>query len=208
MDKEKLILKDIFLFKGVNESLFDSIEFSRAVTFNKGEVIYGTNSFKKAIGVILSGKAQARNGKGKTLLSVFSAGAVFGAAALFTKDSCYVSQITAQTTCKVQFIEEDLLEALFKTEPQTAINYISFLSDKIRYLNEKITIFTGESAESRLYSYLIANCDEKGDLPDEMCKKKLADALNMGRTSLYRSLDNLEQKNLIIRTKRKVKVLL
>ena len=108
-----------------------------------------------------------------------------------------MSVIRATTACRVQFIPEETLRQLFAAYPQTAANYIAFLSDKVRFLNGKIATYTSAGAAGRLYYWLGANCDEAGHLPAGLTMTKLAKMLNVGRTSLYRALEELEQKGLI-----------
>ena len=89
------------------------------------------------------------------------------------------------------------------TEESLSLNtFISFLSSRIRFLNEKLSFMMQDSAEARLYAYL----HKRGGYEGKMTA--LADALCIGRTTLYRTLENLEQNNLITRKGTKVKVIL
>lgn len=138
------------------------------------------------------------------LLSYFTRGSVFGAAALFGDNKEYISRIQAVSDCTVQFIEQERLAEIFKLDEQVAVNYISFLSSKIRFLNGKLSVMMQEGAQGKLYAYLYKLGDEgySGKMT------QLAKNLCIGRTSLYRSLENLEQNNLIVRKDGKIKVIL
>lgn len=200
MKKEENILQNLFLFKGIEQN-FETKNLGQVKTFLKNDCIYECNNYKKALGVLLSGKAEALS-SGGVALKEFLPSSVFGAAAVFGSSEPYVSRINAKTKCSVLFISEEKLKELFKEYPQTAINYISFLSSKIRFLNQKISLFTADSAESRLYNYLCANqSDEKINM------SLLSQTLGIGRTSLYRAMNELEQKNIIVRKDGKVSVL-
>ena len=197
--KEESIISKIFLFKDVKQG-FEYADLGEIKSFDKNECIYECNNYTKALGILLNGKAKAVSGEVE--LKEFSAGSVFGAAAIFANSETYVSKIVAKSTCEVLFISEERLKELFKAYPQTAINYISFLSSKICFLNEKISLFTADSVESKLYAYLTANCSEQ-----KINMSKLSNTLGIGRTSLYRALTALEQKNIIVRKDGKVSVL-
>ena len=191
---DKAILENLFLFRDAREALA-SLALPPAETFRRGQVIYGGRSFRRALGVVLRGRAEALSGQ-KPELTTFSAGSVFGAAALFGGGEEYVSCVRAVTDCRVQFLPEDALRELFRTHPQTALNYVGFLTDRVRFLNGRIAAFTAGSATERLYRWLRANCDGAGRLP-AVPMSKLAKQLNMGRTSVYRALDDLEKQQLI-----------
>ncbi len=199
----KEILYETYLFKGAEKAL-DSIELSEPVSFKKGEVIYDQNRFLKSIGIVLSGKAKAVSLVSNGPLSYFTVGNVFGAAALFGNGEEYISRIEAVSDCTVQFIEQEALTQLFKKDEQIAVNYISFLSSKIRFLNGKLSVMMQEGAQGKLFAYLYRLGEEgySGKMTE------LSKTLCMGRTSLYRSLENLEQNNLIVRKDGKIKVIL
>lgn len=200
MKKEGNLLSQIFLFKDVDKT-FTYKDLGNIKSFKKNECIYESNNYEKALAVLLCGKAEATS-NGGAALKEFSSGSVFGAAAVFADSEIYVSRIIAKSDCSVLFINEERLKELFTAFPQIAINYVSFLSSKIRFLNEKISLFTADSAQSKLYAYLSRhNSSEKINM------SKLSSTLSIGRTSLYRALKELEQKNMIVRKDGKVSVL-
>lgn len=201
MDEIKDVLKDIFLFKNADEAV-EKTEFSAPKTFVKGEEIYNADTFEKSIGVIIKGKAKATTLSGDVFLTRFGRGDLFGAAAVFGDNKEYISKIVADSDCTVQFIEQEKLSFLFEKYPIVSINYISFLSSKIRFLNEKLAIMMQDGVEGRIYAYLLKNDGYEGKMT------ALADTLCIGRTSLYRSLEALENKNLIVRNDGKIKVIL
>ena len=192
-------LSEIFLFDGAAEAAALA-EGAEIVTYERGQIIYDAAECRRSLGVVLQGRAEAVSAaQEKTVLSGFRPGAAFGAAALFGMDHSYVSRIRAVTAYRVQFLPEKLLERIFLTYPRTAVNYIAFLSSRVRLLNGKIAVLAQNDTEGRLYRYLAENCDENGNLTRRITMTRLAATLNMGRTSLYRALDSLEKKHLIVR---------
>ncbi len=198
------ILREIFLFCGAEEAL-EGLALPKAVTYEKGEIIYGAQDHPRALGVLLSGKAEAV-AQQRWALNRFATGSVFGAATLFGGGEDYVSTVRALSRCSVQFIPEETLRDLFARYPQTAANYIAFLSNRVRFLNDKIAAFTAEGAENKLYHYLTTHAGE-GGVCQAIPMTRLADTLGIGRTSLYRALDALEQKGLIRRERGRITLL-
>lgn len=202
---ERQIMEELFLFQNLTQ-LPDLRQLPPPVDFHRGEDIYAPDDYHKALGVVLRGRAEAVSVKSeKTVLTTFRAGGVFGAAALFS-DREYVSRVRAATDCRVQFLPELLLREWFLSYPEMALRYIAFLTDRVRFLNGKIAVYTCDGASARLYSWLSSNSNAEGEMP-KLSMTKLAAALHMGRTSLYRGLDELEEKHLIVRKDGKVRVI-
>ncbi len=199
-----------FLLKGLNENEIKQItdEFCNPVKFKKGEIIYSDTVFNNAIGFIVKGRAFAvSNNQNKTYLQSFSENMCFGVAAVFGSNKNYISTISAQTDCEVLFITEPKLQQIFENHPKTAINYITFLSDKVRFLNNKLSVISCSSAEDTVLAYLqnSANCDGYAKIPKNMTL--FAKMLGLSRASLYRVLDALEQNGNILRENNKLKVI-
>lgn len=199
------IMKGLFLFQNVSP-LPDLTALPPPTVFAKGERIYAPDDHPKALGVILEGKAEAVSAqRDQAVLSVFEAGGVFGAASLFD-GGAYVSCVRAVSNCRVQFLPEALLQEWFLSVPQIALNYIAFLTDRVRFLNGKIAVYTCRGVTGKLYSWLNSHSDESGAV-SKLSVTKLAATLNMGRTSLYRGLEELTEKHLIVREGGKVRVI-
>jgi CRP-like cAMP-binding protein len=199
-------VKNWFLLNNLSESDKTEIikSFGAPKDYKKGGVIYSPDSFSKAIGLILSGRAEAT---GENVLKrVFSEGDTFGAAALFGDEKQYISSIKAKTDCTVLFVDEKLLISIFNTYPSVSLNYISFLSDRVRLLNRKIGLYTCKGAGSKLYEYLTLNADENNRVTVTNMSS-LAKAASLGRTSLYRAFDELESRGMVKRDRNVITII-
>ncbi len=204
------MIKDLFLLRDISPKQQDAILklLPETVFFKKGDVIYSANSFKNALGFIFKGSAHAvTDNKDCMFMKSFSDGSVFGAAAVFGNENSYISKIFADSNCEVLFIDEAILKVIFENYPQAAINYISFLSDKIRFLNQKLNMISCTNAEDTVYKYLLDNMDSENYVKLPVSLTLLANMLNLGRASLYRSLDSLESNGKIKREKNIIKVI-
>ena len=199
------LTENTFLFSGLSEQTKKTILslLPDPEVFQRGEVIYSANRYQKAIGIVLEGKMSAM---GENILKrSFCEGDVFGAAALFSTDQNYSSEIIAQSRCKVQFIDEQILKELFKKYPECSLNYIAFLSDRARFLNQKIAQLSSRDSDSKLLCYLRANSNEFGEI-EVKNMSALCKMLGIGRTSLYRSIEELENKGLITKENNIIRV--
>ncbi|MCQ2477930.1 MAG: Crp/Fnr family transcriptional regulator [Clostridia bacterium] len=201
-DLENGIINNLFLFNGVPGAV-KLIDTKSIKSYKKGDTVYNSEEYEKAIGIVISGKLTALPiNSDNAMLKTFNKGDVFGAAAVFGESENYISRIYANTNCKVLFISEEVLKKLFAKYPAVAENYIKFLSAKIRFLNKKISLFTADGVESKVYAYLIenGNCQT-------INYSSMARTLSIGRTSLYRALQNLESKKLIIKNEKGIEIL-
>lgn len=198
-------LSTFFLFRGMDEDALRQIasRLEAPVTYRHGQVVYNTHTFRRAIGLILSGSVIVRSSGGtahSVVINRLHAGEIFGVAALFDGESDdYVTEITADEDTTVQFIPQEFVSQLLTEFPAIAEQYIRFLSGRIRFLNRKLSALTIGNAESRLYHYLLSHQDEQGIIRLPGTMTELASVLNMGRSSLYRSLDTLTREGILVK---------
>ena len=163
--------------------------------YRSGEVIYSPQSPRKCVGIVLSGRVAALSDN--ALLRMIPENDLFGIANLYSNDG-YPSTITAKTAASVLLIEEGAFKALLENDSALLRAYLSFMSNKIVYLNKKISSLTAGSAEKKLAVFLADNQqDGVYALPTSI--SSLADMLNVGRASLYRAMDTLSEEGLILR---------
>lgn len=196
------------MFDGFNESEKNEIlsTLDRPISFSKGDELYRNGM----LALIISGKATVKRlndiGDIITIRSI-SSGELFGAASVFGDWKNGMSSIIADTNCEVLYINEDKFCNILKQYPQISINYISYLSDRIRFLNRKLDAFTTKSTEERLYEYLLSQSNDNGIINLSFGMAELARRLNVGRTSIYRDISTLESKGLINRDGHNFKIL-
>lgn len=166
-------------------------------TFVRGETIFSNDSYKPAIGLLLSGKARVT--KGRTVISTLEKGSLFGAVTLFSASKRYATEISAVSQCKVLFLPRTLISRLMQENSTIAENYIAYLSQRIYFLTDKIDAFTAGSAEMRLAGWLLSNSQSDGDgvRANVSNLSLLARELDIGRASLYRAFDFFIEEDII-----------
>lgn len=209
--KSAPVLAGTFLFQNCKiEDYQKYLQQAPIVSYAKGEVIYDRLTFTKQMGILLSGKVVVEGGKeDKIILNVLQKGQAFGVAGLFGQREEYVSRIVAKEKTTVIFIGEELLKELFLADFTINLNYIRFLSDRICFLNDRLQSLTGQTAEQKLAGYLLQSASKISDqekmiLPFSI--KDLALTLDVGRASVYRAFDTLEQEGVIRRTNKEVTI--
>jgi CRP-like cAMP-binding protein len=144
-DESYNIIHDLFLFRGVDKIVFDKAMSGNNFYINKympGEIIYEPSRFEHSLGVILTGSAKIATADGikNVILRTLGAGSVFGAASLFGDDNKYVTQITAKGTTTAAFFTQTAINEIITADRAAALNYINFLSDRIRFCKRRVRI--------------------------------------------------------------------
>lgn len=196
------------MFDGLNEqevsALFSLL--GEPIAFNKGDELYKNGM----LGIIIVGSATIKRlntvGDAITIRTIFQ-GELFGAASVFGSWKDGMSSIVAENSGKVVYINEDTFCKLLKKHSQISLNYIEYLSDRIRFLNRKLDAFTARSTEERLYEYLLSQSDGAGNVNLQFGITELSRRLQVGRTSIYRDIESLESKKLISRNGYNFKIL-
>lgn len=201
----KILYKELetaFLFRHLDQEKLEQLLQQvpcQTVTYSKGQYIYDNYRFKKEIGIIIKGKIEVQKnlptGK-KIIMNKLRVGDVFGIAALFNDQTCYVTSLLTSSETQILFIGEESLLELFKLDQQLLKNYLSYINQRIHFLNQRIECFTHEQAKDRLlefFSQLRAQQGNSQSISLTLNKSELADYLGISRASLYRILSQLKE---------------
>lgn len=180
------------LFMGISRknlsSLLESQE--RTIeTFKKGDAVFSPDKFEQCMGFIIKGAVNVIKPATNVTISTLKSGEFFGAATLYSQKETYVAKLTAVTETKILFIDKETIGVLMLREEAMSMNFITYLTDTLYYLNAKIDAFTGGTAESRLAAYLMESFGGYKTMQLRIPYTKLAVSLNIGRASLYRAFD-------------------
>ncbi|MBE6779137.1 MAG: Crp/Fnr family transcriptional regulator [Ruminococcaceae bacterium] len=197
----------LFLLEGLSPEVAQQY-WQQAVTaprsYEKGEVIYDSRTAQPSLAVVLSGTVRVLHGR--VVMNTLRSGDVFGAAALFGGDRTYESLVMAHTPCQVAFIPQETVCGWMAAEPCVAINYVRFLSDRIRFLNRRLATLTAGQTDGKLWHFLLAQ-QQDGVVHLSGGMVELAKRLDMGRSSLYRSLEALAESGRIRRQGKDIYIL-
>ena len=214
--RDLALISESFLFRGTQAGfVMGALEDSRCTQsiYRRGQVIYDLHDYRRDIGLILSGRVEVEKfppDGGSFLMNTLVPGSLFGAAAAFCDEREYVTRLTAVRDSRVVFFPQGLLSDLMRQEFTVAENYIRFLSDRIRFLNNKIGGLLISGAGTTFRHWLVNNAQEQeGKLyvDVDVSMSALAGMLNMGRASLYRAIEELEREDLIKREGRRMYIL-
>ena len=184
------------LFAGVEAPILEEArEQAHRLDIAKGETIYQPQQFRRCLGVLLRGRVQVR--REQMLMSVLEQGDVFGAAALFQTTQRYPTTLTALTACTVLLIGQEQVRKLLHTSGAFAENYVMYLSGRIQFLSRRLDTLCASRSQIRLAQYLLTAQDQGGNVT--LSATQLCQRIAVGRATLYRAFEALEEEGLISR---------
>ena len=197
----------MFLFEGIPEIEKKKImsHLPPSTSFEKGDELY----LGDRLAFLLSGSATVfRRGETGSSLPIrnLNKNDCFGAASLFGNWHEGLSSVVAKTKGEIIYISEAELRNLMQKFPEISVNYIKFLSDRIRFLNKRLDLFSADTTERTLLEYLWSNCDKNKRVTLTLSMSELAKRLSIGRSSLYRGLEELEKSGKIKRNKNIIQI--
>lgn len=191
-----------FLFKGLSEDKTSSILKSLTYTisdFKRGDLIFTPLEFEKKIGFVIDGECDVTqsHGDSSVRLRALTKGDTFGIIAIFSPNAEYPTTVVARRTSKVLFLDKDTVLSLVRQFSQIALNVITFLAERVGFLNSKISTFNAGTAEAKLASYIYTSYVQTGSFEIPFNKTKAAQTINVGRASLYRAISALADEGII-----------
>lgn len=196
------VLAKNFLFAPYSEDsdFLELLGRARLVEAAKRQAVAGPD-----LGLVISGSVAVLNGG--AVVNLIGAGGLFRAATVF--GASRPTEIQARQPSRLLLLSPGLLLELFEAYPDFLAAYLRFLADRIEFLSERIKTLTAGGAEERLYLYLKDSAEGAGGdcLRLPMKGEELAKSLNMGRASLYRAFEQLEEQGRISRQGRDIRLL-
>ena len=179
--------------------------------YEPGETAMGPEDFPKKLRLVVSGQLRvSRREEGKIVhINTLRDGDCFGAVSLFDDSAAekteVVLEVAAQAKTAVACLSQKQMEELIHGDPVIRMNYISFLTGRIRFLNSKIRVFTGGSVSGRLAGEILG-MHGRGQAR-VTAFSDLARRLDVGRASLYRAMEELEGGGYISRSGKLITIL-
>lgn len=177
-------------------------------SFAPGDVLEHIGGNVRELAIITQGQCEVRKParEGKSLvMSRLGRGDMFGAVTLFDQGATPMTEVCALSACTALFFNEAAMRRLLKYDGVLVENYLSYLCERIRFLNSRIDTFTAGSAEQRLYGWLVENAVD--GLSPAVSMTKLAAILDIGRASLYRAIDTLTERGFLEKDGKRLKLL-
>jgi len=200
-----------FLFEGMDEFVVEHIlSDNRCILeeFPRGAVIHEEEHFHRSLGLILSGRVriERRTDQGRpVLMQHLGPGDCLGASSVFLEETLLAAVITVRQPVRLLVLPQEMLRWIMARNYPVAENYIRYLSTRIGALGERIVSLTAGSAAKRLAWFLLEEIEDQDSQAVSMTD--LGRQLNMGRASVYRAMEELEQAGALIREGKSIRIM-
>ncbi len=177
--------------------------------FAVGELIYSPTEFSKKIGFVVKGccTVERHRSDGAAIpLNSLKSGDAFGVLSVFSDGGEFPTYIKAKKDTQVIFFDKEDIIYLVKNEPEVSMNVMYFLGNRIAFLNDKISTFSSDNTEQKVTKFLMCEVKRTGALSFDFNCKKTSEALNIGRASLYRAIDNLTHNGILTLENKKINI--
>lgn len=209
IQKSMDILSTCPLFDGMSEIEITHLlaqEGCRLVHYPAGSTIPSERGMMMLLtGSVLIEK-QSADGRYLRMREVWPPQAI-NVSALLAQPPREVSRLSTPDGCRAVELSRPLVTQALLEGGTFSVNLVEFLLGRVVFLNKKITALSGHTAASRLELYLAENAAQKDgvwqvQLPCSL--SEFAELLCVGRASLYRTLDAMEQQGRIRRKGRTI----
>ncbi|MBR0081479.1 MAG: Crp/Fnr family transcriptional regulator [Clostridia bacterium] len=170
-----------------------------AESYRQGEYLMRRGGESHQIGVLLKGYAavERKCEDGMMHMSRLQPSSLYGAASVFSGNASYMIDIRALRDCTALLISEEVLVRWMLAHPQILQNYLKYLTDRIRFLNQRLDALSKNTVPAMLMSFFLSESQE--GVVNIKSYSELADSLCLSRATLYRALDTLSAEGKILR---------
>lgn len=153
----------------------------------------------KGLCVLLKGTARVmrKKSQGTMYMSSLKKGDIFGAATILNEDSFFAPKVQLSAGARILLIPEQEWLSWLHSDYTLMKNYLGYLNARLHFLNIRLDALSQSSIENRVMTFVRASA--KNGAFEVESYTELALMLCVGRASLYRALDALEQEGLLVR---------
>ena len=162
-------------------------------SFVSGATLHQPPNAQPRLGLVLEGQLQVR--QQRLPVNVLGPGDLFGASSLFHEGD-YAAVLIPLSPVQALFFTQSLVDQLLEREPLVRHNYLRYLAQRIHFLSGRIQSLAQPGAEVKLARYLL--CEQQQGVVS-LSAAELARRLSIGRATLYRAFQRLEEDGLIRR---------
>ena len=189
------------LFASTDPAVLESVleEKAETGTFRRGDIIADDRVFPGTLAFILSGNAMKRRFDNDLCYVRIGEGGVFGLESLFLNSPSAANVLIATRDTSVLFLSKAAVFQLMQEDPSFSLSVIRYLSAQVCTLEQRVTTYTGGSAQSRLARYLNNAFGEYKTYELDCSMQQIATMLDISRPSLYRAFSCLQEDGVIRR---------
>ncbi|RED77441.1 MULTISPECIES: Crp/Fnr family transcriptional regulator [Cohnella] len=206
-DKASAFLHQVPLFHDLNPqemARVEEITISRSIS--RRSVVFTEGSEKEAVYFIRNGLVKTfktdENGH-EQIVSFLKTGDMFPHTGFFNQNP-YPATAEAIVDTQLLAIPVKMFERLMMNTPSIAIKMMRVMGDKIRELQEKLQVLSGQDVKHRVLSFLLQLAEHHGDMKDNkitinlpMTHQEIANSIGTTRETINRLLNQFNKDELL-----------
>jgi len=171
--------------------------------YDNNEILFWEDSPCNELSIVIQGsiRIESINYSGKVfIVRQFGENKIFGEGLIFSDKNFYPVNVVAQkNNTKILHIEQKEILKLFQLDQNISANFISILSNKMTFLNQKVRLLALNTIRQKISLYLLEQFKEfqRLEIPILTSKKNIADLFAITRPSLSRELMAMKSDGMI-----------
>ncbi|MBK8805283.1 MAG: Crp/Fnr family transcriptional regulator [Bacteroidales bacterium] len=206
-------LSTIPIFKNIEEYEVKQIirtTHHQVKSYSKNDVILQSGDNCNFLYIIVKGTVSAEmiELSGKTLrVETISAPNTIATAFIFGDDANCPVTVTAHDDVKIMLFHKSELLLLFQKNTTVLINYLDIVSNRARFMAEKIKQLSFKTIKSKLAHYILSISKNKNSFVFDKTQQELAFHFGVERPSIARVLSDMKEEKIITITNKKCTIL-
>ena len=213
MSKNKEIIADSVLFKGLSDTLLERVvEISLEKNFKRGESVFFEGDEGTGFYMVAQGKVKifkmSMDGR-EQILHIFGSGEPFGEVPVFHGQPFPANAVCLVSTTLLFFPRQEFVD-LVTTTPSLALSMLAMLSLRLRRFASQVESLSLKEVPGRLAAHLVYLTEEQKRTDQVMLdvpKGQLASLLGTSPETLSRIFSKMSEEGLIRVEGKKIKLL-
>lgn len=176
--------------------------------YNSNDLIFNEQTKCNMLGIITKGEvliSTITHNEKEEIFNTIPENDAFGDILVFTTSSKYLGNVIATKKTKIAFIKKEILLDVFNKHPLILDEYLKHIADKSIKIKLQAKLLSHKNIEDRIMYYLSILSEDDSYIYIKSVTD-LSKTLSLPRPSVSRSLTNLEDKGLITRNGKYIKI--
>ena len=176
--------------------------------YNSNDLIFNEYTKCNMLGIITKGEvliSTITHNEKEEIFNTIPENDAFGDILVFTTSSKYLGNVIATKKTKIAFIKKEILLDVFSKHPLILDKYLKHIADKSIKIKLQAKLLSHKNIEDRIMYYLSILSEDDSYIYIKSVTD-LSKTLSLPRPSVSRSLTNLEDKGLITRSGKYIKI--
>lgn len=176
--------------------------------YNSNDLIFNEQTKCNMLGIITKGEvliSTITHNEKEEIFNTIPENDAFGDILVFTTSSKYLGNVIATKKTKIAFIKKEILLDVFSKYPLILDEYLKHIADKSIKIKLQAKLLSHKNIEDRIMYYLSILSEDDSYIYIKSVTD-LSKTLSLPRPSVSRSLTNLEDKGLITRNGKYIKI--